>query len=88
MRLARVEGQIWGSKSAEGIEGQRLLIARPLKAVAGTHSLVAEKSTIVVVDALGAGPGELVLTAHGSRCRDLTLGEHTPTKELVIAIVD
>ncbi|MBW2735713.1 MAG: ethanolamine utilization protein EutN, partial [Deltaproteobacteria bacterium] len=38
--------------------------------------------------ALGAGPGELVLTAHGSRCRDLTLGEHTPTKELVIAIVD
>ena len=25
-------------------------------------------------DRLGAGPGELVLVAHGSRCRDLTIG--------------
>lgn len=42
----------------------------------------------VVVDRLGAGPGELVLVAHGSRCRDLTLDPRVPTKELVVAIVD
>jgi microcompartment protein CcmK/EutM len=40
------------------------------------------------VDHLGAGPGELVLVAHGSRCRDLTIGEKVPTKDVILAIVD
>lgn len=45
----------------------------------------------VVLDRLGAGPGELVLVAHGSRCRDLAFGpegQTLPVKELVVAIVD
>ena len=42
----------------------------------------------VAIDALGAGPGELVLVAHGSRVRDLTVGETACDKDIVIAIVD
>jgi len=57
--------------------------------VSADHPALEESAaTRVVVDELGAGPGELVLIAHGSRCRDLTLGEAVPTKDLVVAIVD
>ena len=43
---------------------------------------------VAAVDRLGAGPGELVLVAHGSRVRDLTVGEGVCDKDIVVAIVD
>ena len=85
MLLARVVGNVWGTRKAHGLQGYRLLITRPLDATGGAMPGCAER---VVVDRLGAGPGELVLVAHGSRCRDLTLGETVPTKEVTVAIVD
>jgi ethanolamine utilization protein EutN len=45
-------------------------------------------ATVVAVDRLGAGPGDRVLVAHGSRVRDLTLGEAVPVKDVIVAIVD
>ena len=46
------------------------------------------ESRVVAVDALGAGPGELVLIAHGSRVCDLTVGTPVADKDIVVAIVD
>jgi microcompartment protein CcmK/EutM len=43
---------------------------------------------VVAVDGLRAGPGDSVLVAHGSRVRDLTVGERVATKDVIIAIVD
>jgi ethanolamine utilization protein EutN len=98
--LARVAGQVWGARQADGLRGCRLLVLQPLSAcpldptvssisiTADAPGLREAASVIVAVDALGAGPGELVLVAHGSRCRDLTLGEEVPTKDVVVAIVD
>ena len=83
MLLARVEGQVWGAKRAATLEDQRLLRVRPLDA---RGTLV--EHTLVVVDGLGAGPGETVLVAHGSRVRDLTVGDDVATKEVTVAIVD
>jgi microcompartment protein CcmK/EutM len=40
------------------------------------------------VDALGAGPGEWVLVAHGSRVRDLTVGPEVADKDIIVGIVD
>lgn len=104
MLLAQVVGNVWGARQAEGLQGCRLLVCRPLIARASPQdrspgrvaldvsadlpSLELSSQTVVAVDRLGAGPGELVLVAHGSRCRDLTLGEGVPTKEVVVAIVD
>lgn len=105
MLLAQVVGNVWGARQAEGLQGYRLLVCRPLTARSGVPrpaaaqgnalevsadlpSLELSSRTVVAVDRLGAGPGELVLVAHGSRCRDLTLGERVPTKEVVVAIVD
>jgi ethanolamine utilization protein EutN len=43
---------------------------------------------VVAVDRLGAGVGDQVLVAHGSRVRDLTLGPLVPVKDVIVAIVD
>ena len=101
MRLARVIGQVWGARQAEHLGGHRLLRLQPLalpltppdglaeqRAPLRAEQLAARGELLVAVDGLGAGPGELVLVAHGSRCRDLTVGDDVPTKEVVIAIVD
>lgn len=85
MLLARVIGNVWGARQAPTLEGYRLLLVKPLAASPAGEQTGAPR---VVVDALGAGPGELVLVAHGSRCRDLTLGAQVATKELTVAIVD
>src|SRR5256885_13164570 len=54
----------------------------------GEDRLVGSGGELVAVDALGAGPGDLVLVAHGSRVRDLTVGERVPDKDVIVAIVD
>lgn len=102
MLLAKVVGNVWGARQAAALQGYRLLVCRPLtsraadpsatnvtlEASADQNDLEIAARTVVAVDRLGAGPGELVLVAHGSRCRDLTLGQQVPTKEVVVAIVD
>jgi microcompartment protein CcmK/EutM len=77
LRLARVIGPIWGARHAAGLDGAKLL---EVETAGGARA--------VAVDALGAGPGELVLVAHGSRVRDLTVGETVCDKDIVVAIVD
>ncbi len=85
MLLARVIGNVWGARQAPSLNGHRLLLVQPLGAL---RRGVDRGEPRVVVDSLGAGPGELVLIAHGSRCRDIALGPEVATKELTVAIVD
>jgi ethanolamine utilization protein EutN len=77
MILGRVIGAVWGARHAEGLDGAKLLT---VESGAGAR--------IVAIDKLGAGPGDRVLVAHGSRVRDLTVGEAVPLKDVIIAIVD
>ncbi len=97
MLLAKVVGSVWGGKEAFSLGVRKLLQVRPVKYVHGDepYDIEADKadaelsdSVMVVVDQLGAGIGEYVLVGHGSRIRDLTVGETVPTKEVVLAIVD
>ena len=83
MLMARVEGQVWGEQRVLGLAQQRLLVVRPLG-----RGGIAAGETRVVVDQLGAGVGELVLIAHGSQVRDLTVGPGVATKDVVVALVD
>ncbi len=77
MRLAQVIGPVWGARHADGLHGQKILALQTL-----------DGGQVCAVDALGAGPGEWVLYAHGSRVRDLTLGPAVADKDIVVAIVD
>ena len=86
MRLARVVGPCWGARRAAGLEGVKILRLQPL-GFDGT-ALCATGSEVEAVDALSACPGELVLVAHGSRVRDLTVGATVCDKDVVVAIID
>ena len=88
MRLARVVGPVWGARHAAGLDGQKLLALEPLELAVDGEMLVASGGEVIAVDRLGAGPGELVLVAHGSRVRDLTVGALVADKDVVVAIVD
>lgn len=77
MRLARVLGPLWGARHAAGLDGIKLI-----------EALTAEGGRVVAVDQLGAGPGEWVLVAHGTRVRNLTVGHAVADKDIVVAIVD
>lgn len=77
MLLARVLGPVWGARHATGLSGYKVL-----------ELLTAQGARTCAVDSLGAGPGEWVLVAHGSRVRDLTVGAAVADKDIVVAIVD
>ncbi len=96
MRLCRVIGSVWGGKEADSLRQEKLLRVQEVSFAAGagtvdisTNSPAAVKSGILVaLDQLGAGVGEYVLVAHGSRVRDLTVGAGLPVKDVVVAIID
>jgi ethanolamine utilization protein EutN len=77
MRLGRVVGAVWGAKHAAGLDGAKLLVVED-----------AGGGRVTAIDKLGAGVGDQVLVAHGTRVRDLTVGETVALKDVVVAIVD
>ena len=77
MRLGRVVGAVWGAKHAAGLDGAKLLVVQD-----------ARGGRVTAIDRLGAGVGDRVLVAHGSRVRDLTVGETVALKDVIIAIID
>lgn len=97
MKLCRVIGSVWGGKEADSLQQEKLLRVQEVSFTAGTGAIdvstsspaaTVKKGILVALDQLGAGPGEYVLVAHGSRVRDLTVGAGLPVKDVVIAIVD
>ncbi len=87
MKLARVERAVWGAVRAESLEGVKLLEVRPLS-WASDGTLNGGDETLVAIDKLAAGPGDLVLVAHGSRVRDIGFGPGVAAKDVIVAIVD
>ncbi len=97
MLLGRITGTVWGAKESENLRGAKIVKVQPLAMTAGRGTLalsadgpapVLGGAVRLAVDQLGAGVGEYVLVAHGSRVRDLTVGQSMPVKDVVVAIVD
>ena len=88
MLIGEVVGRLWASRQAEGLGGRKMLLIRPLAMRAGAVGTGPAAGLVVAVDGLGAGPGERVIVAHGSRVRDLTVGAGVADKDVVVAIVD
>jgi ethanolamine utilization protein EutN len=83
MLIGEVIGRLWASRQAGGLAGRKLLLVRPLAGAGSPTS-----GLVVAVDGLGAGPGERVIVAHGSRVRDITVGADVADKDVVVGIVD
>ncbi|MGA2747183.1 MAG: EutN/CcmL family microcompartment protein [Verrucomicrobiota bacterium] len=89
MFLARVEGSVVATKKDPAMSGRKLLLLRP--------QLVDEKdparfragvNTIVAVDSVGAGIGEMVLFCQGSSARLAPDLKDAPVDAVIIGIVD
>ncbi len=89
MFLARVEGSVVATKKDASMRGRKLLVLRP--------QLVDEKdptrfrpgvNTVVAVDSVGAGTGEMVLFCQGSSARLAPNLKEAPVDAVVIGIVD
>src|SRR5262247_4803693 len=89
MFLAKVEGSVVATKKDASMSGRKLLLVRP--------QLVDEKdptkfrpgaNTIVAVDSVGAGIGELVLICQGSSARLAPNLKDAPVDAVIIGIVD
>ncbi len=89
MFLAKVEGAVVATKKEASMSGRKLLLLRP--------QLVDDKdptkfrpgvNTIVAVDTLGAGIGEMVMFCQGSSARLAGGMKDAPVDAVIIGIVD
>jgi microcompartment protein CcmK/EutM len=83
MLLGRVVGTLVASRKEPSLEGLKLLVLRQL-------DMEGEETSgyRVAVDAVGAGPGEVVLYATGSSARLTKATDKRPVDGVIMAIVD
>jgi microcompartment protein CcmK/EutM len=86
MFLAKVVGNVVATHKNPGFQGMKLLLVQPH--IKKDQKLVPSGSSIVAVDSVGAGNGELVMFTQGSSAR-LTEGtKDAPVDAVIIGIVD
>jgi microcompartment protein CcmK/EutM len=83
MQLAKVVGSVVATRKEESLSGLKLLLVRPVDEEGREGA-----SVLVAADAVGAGPGELVLVASGSSARQTLATDKRPVDAVVMAIVD
>lgn len=89
MFLARVIGSVVSTKKDEAMRGQKLLLLRPMLVdEAKPSQFRAGPNTIVAVDGLGAGAGDLVLFCQGSSARQTSGMKALPIDAAVVGLVD
>lgn len=89
MFIAKVIGQVVATKKDESLKGRRLVMLRPLLVDEKDPSKFKEGfNTIVAVDTMGAGTGEVVLFVQGSSARQVTGLKTVPIDASVVGIVD
>ena len=83
MLLAQVIGTVVASRKEESLSGLRFLVLRGVDMEGKPTG-----ATVVAADAVGAGPGEMVLYASGSSARQTVATDKKPVDAVVMAIVD
>jgi microcompartment protein CcmK/EutM len=83
MLLAQVIGTVVATRKEPSLNGLKFLV---LKCVDMEGKPTG--ATVVAADAVGAGPGELVLYAAGSSARQTTMTDKRPVDAVIMAIVD
>lgn len=83
MHFGKVVGTVWATRKDEKLENLKFLLVEELGArgeSSGSH--------VVAIDAVGAGPGEVVLIATGSAARQTIQTDGRPADAVIMAIVD
>ena len=89
MYLAEVIGQVVSTKKDELMLGRTLLLLRPKLVDDKDPSKFKDgQNTIVAIDTVGAGEGELVLFCQGSSARNAKGLKNIPVDAAIVAIID
>jgi len=89
MFLARVIGSVVSTKKDEAMKGRKLVVLRPLLVdEANPAQFRPGANTVVAVDTLGAGLGEVVLFCQGSSARQANGMKSLPVDAVITGIVD
>ena len=83
MNLGKVVGTVVSTKKESTLNGIRFLLVRLVDTEGKETS-----AFVVAADAMGAGPGEMVLTAAGSSARQTSMTDKKPMDNVIMAIVD
>ena len=83
MILAKVLGTVVSTQKEESLENLRFMVVQPVD-VEGNPT----GSHVVAVDAIGSGPGEIVLYCTGSSARQTAITNNRPCDAVIMAIVD
>jgi microcompartment protein CcmK/EutM len=83
MNLGIVAGTVVATRKEESMEGLRFMLVRHVDERGKETG-----SQVIAVDAVGAGPGEMVLVATGSSARQTLATDKRPCDAVIMAIVD
>jgi microcompartment protein CcmK/EutM len=83
MELARVVGTVVATRKEARLQGFKILLLQLAREDGST-----EESSLVALDSVGAGEGELVLVVRGSSARLACDLENYPVDAVILGIVD
>lgn len=84
MVIGKVIGTVVASQKEAELVGMKFLAVAPIDLATGA----VKDSSVVAVDAVGAGVGEVVLYASGSSARQTAVTRNRPVDATIMAIVD
>lgn len=89
MFIGKVVGSMVATQKVDAMVGHKLLVVEPYRIDAETRSkMVSTGRTLVSVDTVGAGEGEMVLIVQGSSARLTPETKTLPVDATIIGIID
>src|ERR1700690_2044184 len=97
MIIARVTGLVVATQKNQRLHGQKLYMLEPLNVQDGSapttsptapHKLMPSGKTIVALDTVGCGQGQVVLVVQGSSGRMTDATKDLPADAVIVGIVD
>jgi ethanolamine utilization protein EutN/carbon dioxide concentrating mechanism protein CcmL len=83
MLIAKVVGSVVATRKDEKLGSAKLLLCQ-----VHDHHNQPKEQYVIAVDAVGAGPGDMILYATGSSARQTQLTDGRPVDAVVMAVVD
>ena len=83
MQLGKITGTVVSTQKDEKLEGLRFHIVQFVDT-----NIKPTGNFVIAVDSVGAGVGEVVLTAAGSSARQTNITKDKPVDTVIMAIVD
>lgn len=89
MLIAKVTGSMVATQKVDSMKGRKLLVVEPYRVDPQSRDrLVGTGRSMVAVDTVGAGEGEMVVITQGSSARLTPETKSLPIDTVIIGIID